>query len=124
MLALRDDGLAAVQGGGQQVYRVLAVGARAAHGLAVDRQSDQGLVFLDGIGGVAGEPGSDGVVQGVAVNAGQQSAERGSIGRGAGEAESGADLRVGVGGEPGDLREGAGSGEHRRQASTLTTKRS
>lgn len=115
-LALGDNGLAAVQGGGQQVYRGLAVGARAAHRLAVHRQSDQGFVLLDGIGGVAGEPGSDGVVQGVAVDAGEQSAERGSVGRGAGEAESGADLRVRVGGVPGDLREGSGSAEHRRQA--------
>ncbi|WTU24050.1 hypothetical protein OG816_43140 (plasmid) [Streptomyces sp. NBC_00073] len=28
-----------------------------AHRLAVHRQSDQGFVLLDGIGGVAGEPG-------------------------------------------------------------------
>ncbi|UKZ03635.1 hypothetical protein BOQ63_005960 (plasmid) [Streptomyces viridifaciens] len=51
--------------------RRLAVGARAAHRLAVHRQPDQGFVLLNGVGGVAGEPGADGVVQDVAVDAGQ-----------------------------------------------------
>ncbi|OEV34717.1 hypothetical protein HS99_0009520 [Kitasatospora aureofaciens] len=60
-----------MEGGGQQVDRRLAVGARVAHRLAVHRQPDQGFVLLNGVGGVAGEPGADGVVQDVAVDAGQ-----------------------------------------------------
>jgi hypothetical protein len=64
-----------VQGGGQQVHRGL-VGTRATHALAVHGQPDQGAVLPDGIGGVTGEPGADRIVQRVAVDTGQQPAER------------------------------------------------
>jgi hypothetical protein len=46
---------------------------------------------------VTGEPGADGVVQRVAVEAGQQPAERRSVGCGVLKAELGADFLAGVG---------------------------
>ncbi|GAA2971891.1 hypothetical protein GCM10010446_65650 [Streptomyces enissocaesilis] len=57
-MALGDDGLAAVQDGGQQMDRRFVGGARATHRLAVRHQPDQGFFLLDEIGGVADEPGA------------------------------------------------------------------
>jgi hypothetical protein len=45
-----------------------AVGAGSSHGPAVDGRTDQGVTgFVDRVGGVPGEPGAHGVVQGFAV---------------------------------------------------------
>lgn len=69
---LGDDGLRVVEGGSEEVDGLAVVGARPARGFAVDGETDQGVApLVDGVGGVASEPGAHGVVQGVAVQTGQ-----------------------------------------------------
>lgn len=61
--------------------------------------------------GLAGEPGAHGVVQGVAVQAGQKLSQRGGVRRSGGQSELFAQVGVGIGGEAGDGRQGRGSAE-------------
>lgn len=61
--------------GGHEVDRPLRGGARASQGLAVQGHGLTGIRVL-------GQPGSDGCVQGVAVQTGQQPAERAGPGCG------------------------------------------
>lgn len=80
-LSLGDDGAGAVQGSGQQVHSTSVAGARAAEGLAVhghgpplDR-AGAGSGRGEGVCRLVLEPGADGGVQGVAVQAGQEAAQ-------------------------------------------------
>ncbi|GED90482.1 hypothetical protein TNCT6_75670 [Streptomyces sp. 6-11-2] len=76
-LPLGDHCLGLVQDGGGEVNGFLVAAAAAAYGLAIGGQAHQQLVVLDRVGRVAGEPDTDGVVEGVTVDAGQQTAQGG-----------------------------------------------
>ena len=102
--------------GGEQVHGC-AVGAGAAHSPAVDSQADQRVIgFVDRVGGVPGEPGAHGVVQRVAVQAGEESSQCGGVRRAGGQPEVFAQAGVGIGGEAGDGGQGRGSAEDGDQA--------
>lgn len=111
-----DHGLTGVQRSGEQVDG-LAVGAGSAHGLAVDGQADQSVAgFVDRVGDVPGEPGAHGVVQGIAVQAGQESSQRGGVRCTGGQSEWFAQVGVGIGGEAGDGGQGRCSAEDSDQS--------
>lgn len=115
-MTLGDHGLAAVQRGGEQVDGH-AVGGGSTHSLAVDGQADQCLAgFVHRVGGVPGEPGAHGVVQGVAVQTSEESSQCGGVRCAGGEPELFAQAGVGIGGEAGDGGQGPGSAEHGDQA--------
>ncbi|WSZ33489.1 hypothetical protein OG806_30705 [Streptomyces sp. NBC_00882] len=115
-LALGDHGLAGVERGGEQVHGA-DVGAGAAHGLAVDSQADQPVArFVDRVGGVPGEPSAHRVVQGVAVQAGQEPFQRGGVRCAGSQAEPFTQVAVGIRGEAGNGGQGRGSAEDGDQA--------
>ena len=115
-LAQGDHGLAGVERGGEQVDGC-AVGAGSAHRLAVDGQADQRVAgFVDRVGGVPGEPGAHGVVERVAVQAGEEPSQGGGVRRAGGQTDLFAQVVVGIGGEAGDGGQGRGSAEDGDQA--------
>nr|WP_167376809.1 hypothetical protein [Streptomyces niveiscabiei] len=102
--------------GGEQVDGC-AVGTGSADRLAVDGQAGQRVAaFVDRGGGVPGEPGALGVVERVAVQAGEEPSQRGGVRCAGGQFELFAQAGVGVGGEAGDGGQGRGSAEDSDQA--------
>jgi hypothetical protein len=114
-LALGNHCLGLVQDGGQEVNGFLVAAAAATYGLAVNGQAHQRLVVLDRVGRVAGEPDTDGVVEGVTVDQGQQTAQGGGA-REAAEPDPRAHVGGCVRGEPGDAGQGGRSTHDREQA--------
>lgn len=80
--------------------------------LAVDGKVDQRVVvFAARGGGVSGEPGADGVVERVAVPAGEEPFRCGGARRAGDQTDSFAQVRVDIDGEAGDGGQGRGSAE-------------
>ncbi|GEC10541.1 hypothetical protein SSP24_81960 [Streptomyces spinoverrucosus] len=115
-LPLADDGLGLVQDGGQEMDGSAFTVTAAAYGLAVDSQASQRRrIVLDRVGGMAGEPGAHGVIEGVAVDPGQQLAQGGGVPK-AFQPEPGPHVGVRVRGEPCDDGQGGGPAQNREDA--------
>jgi hypothetical protein len=72
--------------------------------------------FVDRVGGVLGEPGAYRVVQGVAVQAGQEPSQCGGVRCAGSQPEPFTQVAVGIGGEAGDGGQRRGSAEDGDQA--------